>query len=37
MIGCTVSTIGEEKRWNPRFVGRDRQNFHLVDEQSQST
>ncbi|MBF1990967.1 MBL fold metallo-hydrolase [Fischerella thermalis] len=25
--GQTVSTIGEEKRWNPRFVGRDRQNF----------
>lgn len=25
--GHTVSTIGEEKRWNPRFVGRDRQNF----------
>ncbi|MBE9006727.1 MBL fold metallo-hydrolase [Fortiea sp. LEGE XX443] len=25
--GHGVSTIGEEKRWNPRFVGRDRQNF----------
>lgn len=25
--GCTVSTIGEEKRWNPRFVGRDRYSF----------
>ena len=25
--GYTVSTIGEEKRWNPRFAGRDRQNF----------
>ncbi|NDJ23464.1 MBL fold metallo-hydrolase [Nostoc sp. B(2019)] len=25
--GHTVSTIGEEKRWNPRFVGRDRSNF----------
>ncbi|HIK56931.1 MAG TPA: MBL fold metallo-hydrolase [Synechococcales cyanobacterium M55_K2018_004] len=25
--GHTVSTIGEEKRWNPRFVGRDRDNF----------
>ena len=25
--GCTVSTIGEEKRWNPRFAGRDRANF----------
>ncbi|MCX7593833.1 MAG: MBL fold metallo-hydrolase [Fischerella sp.] len=25
--GHTVSTIGEEKRWNPRFVGRDRNNF----------
>jgi glyoxylase-like metal-dependent hydrolase (beta-lactamase superfamily II) len=25
--GHTVSTIGEEKRWNPRFAGRDRQNF----------
>jgi sulfur dioxygenase len=25
--GQTVSTIGEEKRWNPRFVGRSRQNF----------
>ncbi|ASC70836.1 Beta-lactamase hydrolase-like protein [Halomicronema hongdechloris C2206] len=25
--GHTVSTIGEEKRYNPRFVGRDRQNF----------
>lgn len=25
--GHTVSTIGEEKRWNPRFVGRERVNF----------
>ncbi|NJK58844.1 MAG: MBL fold metallo-hydrolase [Pleurocapsa sp. SU_5_0] len=25
--GQTVSTIGEEKSWNPRFVGRDRDNF----------
>ncbi len=25
--GHTVSTIGEEKRWNARFVGRDRQQF----------
>ncbi|MGK7935944.1 MAG: MBL fold metallo-hydrolase [Xenococcaceae cyanobacterium] len=25
--GHTVSTIGEEKRWNPRFVGRDRALF----------
>ncbi len=25
--GHTVSTIGEEKRWNPRFVGRDLQEF----------
>ena len=25
--GYTVSTIGEEKSWNPRFVGRDRANF----------
>jgi sulfur dioxygenase len=25
--GQTVSTIGEEKSWNPRFVGRDRANF----------
>ena len=25
--GHTVSTIGEEKRWNSRFVGRDRANF----------
>ena len=25
--GHTVSTIGEEKRWNPRFFGRDRANF----------
>ncbi|GBF82548.1 MBL fold metallo-hydrolase [Aphanothece sacrum] len=25
--GQTVSTIGEEKQWNPRFVGRDRANF----------
>ncbi len=25
--GQTVSTIGEEKRWNPRFVGRNRDQF----------
>ena len=25
--GHTVSTIGEEKQFNPRFVGRDRDNF----------
>lgn len=25
--GHTVSTIGEEKRWNPRFVGRNRDRF----------
>ncbi len=25
--GQTVSTIGEEKQFNPRFVGRDRRNF----------
>jgi len=25
--GHTVSTIGEEKRWNPRFAGRDRPSF----------
>jgi glyoxylase-like metal-dependent hydrolase (beta-lactamase superfamily II) len=25
--GHTVSTIGEEKRWNPRFVGRSREEF----------
>jgi sulfur dioxygenase len=25
--GHTVSTIAEEKRWNPRFAGRDRANF----------
>jgi sulfur dioxygenase len=25
--GFTVSTIGEEKRWNTRFVGRDRASF----------
>ncbi len=25
--GHTVSTIGEEKRWNPRFANRDRDNF----------
>lgn len=25
--GHTVSTIGEEKRFNPRFVGRDREQF----------
>jgi glyoxylase-like metal-dependent hydrolase (beta-lactamase superfamily II) len=28
--GHTVSTIGEEKRWNPRFVGRDRQAFQQL-------
>ncbi|URD53370.1 MBL fold metallo-hydrolase [Chroococcidiopsis sp. CCNUC1] len=25
--GFTVSTIGEERRWNPRFAGRDRASF----------
>ena len=25
--GRTVSTIGEEKQWNPRFIERDRQKF----------
>jgi len=25
--GHSVSTIGEEKQWNPRFAGRDRANF----------
>jgi sulfur dioxygenase len=25
--GHTVSTIGEEKHWNPRFVGRNREEF----------
>lgn len=25
--GQTVSTIGEEKQWNPRFAGRDRNSF----------
>jgi sulfur dioxygenase len=25
--GNTVSTIGEEKQWNPRFVGRNREQF----------
>lgn len=25
--GHTLSTIAEEKRWNPRFVGRDRKRF----------
>ncbi len=25
--GHTVSTIGEEKQWNPRFAGKDRQSF----------
>lgn len=25
--GHTVSTIGEEKQWNPRFVGRDRSSY----------
>lgn len=36
--GHTVSTIGEEQHWNPRFVGRDRaafiefmENLHLPD------
>ncbi|CCI01847.1 putative hydroxyacylglutathione hydrolase [Microcystis aeruginosa PCC 9443] len=26
-LGRTVSSIGEEKRWNPRFAGRDREDF----------
>ncbi|MEW6353037.1 MAG: MBL fold metallo-hydrolase [Pseudomonadota bacterium] len=25
--GHTVSTVGEERRWNPRFAGRDRKSF----------
>ncbi len=25
--GCTVSTIGEERRWNPRFAKHDRASF----------
>jgi sugar (pentulose or hexulose) kinase len=25
--GHTVSTIGEEKRWNPRFAKRSRESF----------
>jgi hypothetical protein len=25
--GNTVSSIGEEKQWNPRFVGRNRDQF----------
>jgi glyoxylase-like metal-dependent hydrolase (beta-lactamase superfamily II) len=25
--GRTVSSIGEEKLWNPRFAGRDREDF----------
>ena len=25
--GCTASTIGEERQWNPRFAGRDRASF----------
>ncbi len=25
--GNTVSTIGEEKHWNPRFIGRNREQF----------
>ncbi len=25
--GHTVSTVGEEKQWNPRFVGRNREQF----------
>jgi sulfur dioxygenase len=25
--GHTVSTIGEEKQWNPRFVGKSREDF----------
>lgn len=28
--GQTVSTIGEEKRWNPRFVGRGREEFQQL-------
>jgi glyoxylase-like metal-dependent hydrolase (beta-lactamase superfamily II) len=26
-LGRTVSSISEEKRWNPRFAGRDREDF----------
>lgn len=26
-LGRTVSSIGEEKRWNPRFAGRNREDF----------
>ena len=25
--GQTISTIGEEKRFNPRFAGKDRESF----------
>ncbi|MEO0854341.1 MAG: MBL fold metallo-hydrolase, partial [Cyanobacteria bacterium J06648_11] len=32
--GQTVSTIGEEKRWNPRFTGRDLAAGMLRDRQS---
>lgn len=28
--GQTVSTIGEEKQWNPRFVGRGRKEFQQL-------
>lgn len=28
--GQTVSTIGEEKQWNPRFVGRGREEFQQL-------
>jgi glyoxylase-like metal-dependent hydrolase (beta-lactamase superfamily II) len=28
--GHTVSTIGEEKRWNPRFAGRNRAEFQQL-------
>jgi uncharacterized NAD(P)/FAD-binding protein YdhS len=28
--GQTVSTIGEEKRWNPRFAGRSRSQFIIL-------
>jgi hypothetical protein len=27
LLGWTVSTIGEEKRWNARFAGRSRSEF----------
>ncbi len=30
--GMTVSTIGEEKRWNPRFVGHNRDAFMALME-----